>query len=241
MRVKICENYAEMSRKAALIIAGQVAVKPDSVLGLATGSTPEGAYSELIKMYRAGDADFSRVTTFNLDEYYPISPQNPQSYRYFMEEKLFRHINVPEERIHIPNGEADDPEEECEAYDIAIKTAGGVDLQVLGIGQNGHIGFNEPAETLYPRTHLTELTESTVRANSRFFSSADEVPRQALTMGMDTIFSARKILLLASGAAKRDAVAAVLSGDITTAVPATLLNLHPDAVLLCDQAAVGMA
>lgn len=241
MRVKICENYAEMSRKAALIIAGQVAVKPDSVLGLATGSTPEGAYSELIKMYRAGDADFSRVTTFNLDEYYPISPQNPQSYRYFMEEKLFRHINVPEERIHIPNGEAGGPEEECEAYDIAIKAAGGVDLQVLGIGQNGHIGFNEPAETLYPRTHLTELTESTVHANSRFFSSADEVPRQALTMGMETIFSARKILLLASGAAKRDAVAAVLTGGITTAVPATLLNLHPDAVLLCDQAAAGMA
>ncbi len=241
MRVRICENYAEMSRKAALIIAGQVAVKPDSVLGLATGSTPEGAYSELIKMYRAGDADFSRVTTFNLDEYYPISPQNPQSYRYFMEEKLFRHINVPAERIHIPNGEADDPEEECEAYDIAIKAAGGVDLQVLGIGQNGHIGFNEPGKTLYPRTHLTELTESTVRANSRFFSSADEVPRQALTMGMETIFSARKILLLASGAAKRDAVAAVLSGGITTAVPATLLNLHPDAVLLCDKTAAGMS
>lgn len=237
MRVIVCENYEEMSKAGARIVAAQILLHPASVLGLATGSTPVGLYRALSEMYRAGEIDFSEITTFNLDEYYPISPGNPNSYRYFMNENLFDHINIPKFRTHIPNGMADDPAAECAAYDRMIREAGGIDLQLLGIGLNGHIGFNEPDGILTTGTHITQLTESTIEANSRFFESRDEVPTFALTMGMETILHARKIILLASGANKHPAVKQLLDHTITTHMPATLLKVHSDVTLICDRAA----
>lgn len=237
MRVIVCEDYEEMSRAGARIFAAQLLLYPESVLGLATGSTPVGLYRELCRMYKAGEIDFSRITTFNLDEYYPISPENPQSYRYFMNENLFDHINIDKSRTHIPNGMASDPVTECTHYDRQIKEAGGIDLQLLGIGLNGHIGFNEPDGILTTGTHMTALTESTIAANSRFFESRAEVPTHALTMGMETILHARKIVLLANGTAKHPAVKQLLDHTITTHMPATLLKVHPDVTLICDKAA----
>ena len=236
IKVIVCENYDDMSARAAAIIGEQVKKKPDSVLGLATGSTPIGTYQRLIAMHREG-LDFSRVTSYNLDEYYPLSPENDQSYRYFMNKQLFEHINIPLSRTHVPNGLAKDPEKECADYDRAIDEAGGIDVQLLGIGVNGHIGFNEPDEALVAATHLTDLTESTVTANARFFASREDVPTKALTMGVGSILKAKKILLLASGANKHEAIKILLSGKVTTACPATVLHLHSDAVLLCDRAA----
>ena len=235
MRIILCDNYDEMSKKAAKIVASQMILKPDSVLGLATGSTPIGMYNELIKMYQKGELDFSEVRTFNLDEYYPIKKSNNQSYDYFMRENLFSKINIKNENINIPDGEAEDPEAECVDYEKKIKSSGGIDLQILGIGRNGHIGFNEPDATLNSFTHLTNLTESTIRANSRFFDSYDEVPKQALTMGISTILTAKKIVLLASGASKRKVVAELTGGGINTNIPATMLKTHPDVVLICDR------
>lgn len=237
MRVIVCENYEEMSKAGARIVAAQILLHPASVLGLATGSTPVGLYRALSEMYRAGEIDFSGITTFNLDEYYPISPENPNSYRYFMNENLFDHINIPKSRTHIPNGMADDPAAECAAYDRMIREAGGIDLQLLGIGLNGHIGFNEPDGILTTGTHITQLTESTIEANSRFFESRDEVPTRALTMGMETILHARKIILLASGEGKHPAIRQLLDHTITTHMPATLLKVHSDVTLICDRAA----
>lgn len=237
MKVIVCENYEDMSRRTAEIIAKQVKQKPTSILGLATGSTPVRTYELLAEEYRAGKLDFSLVTSFNLDEYYPISPENDQSYRYFMQKNFFNHINIRPDATFVPKGNAENPEEECAAYDAMIDEAGGIDLQLLGIGRNGHIAFNEPEEALYAGTHVTALTESTVKANSRFFASADDVPRHALTMGVGSIMKAKKILILASGAEKKEAVSALLSGRVTTACPATMLNLHPDVILLCDSAA----
>ncbi|MBO4897123.1 MAG: glucosamine-6-phosphate deaminase [Clostridia bacterium] len=237
MKVIVCDNYEEMSKKAAKIVASQVILKPNSVLGFATGSTPIGLYSELGRMCSAGELDFSDITTYNLDEYYPIKKANDQSYDYFMRKNLFSLINIKDENIHLPNGEAPDPLKECEHYEEMIKESGGIDLQVLGIGRNGHIGFNEPDSMLSPYTHLTKLTESTIKANSRFFDSYEDVPKQALTMGMSTILNARRIIILANGANKRKVVSELINGEINTNNPATLLKTHPDVVLLCDREA----
>ena len=237
IKIVVCENYADMSARCAALIAEQIRKKPNSVLGLATGSTPIGTYEALCRMHEEGALDFSGVTSFNLDEYYPISPENDQSYRYFMQKHLFEKVNIDPKKTYVPRGDAASAEEECMKYDAMITEAGGIDLQLLGIGVNGHIGFNEPDEALIAATHLTALTESTVAANARFFASADDVPRHALTMGVGSILQARKILILASGANKHAAVSALLSGKVTTASPATVLNLHHDTILLCDSAA----
>ena len=237
MRVIVCENYDELSKEAAKIMASQVHLKPNCVLGLATGSTPVGAYKELINMYKNGEIDFKDVTTFNLDEYFPISRKNDQSYYYFMHENLFDHINVPEERIHVLNGEVADPEKECADYEKAICDNGGIDLQLLGIGRNGHIAFNEPDENLVSDTHVTVLTDDTIDANARFFEDKKDVPTKSLTMGMASIMKARKILILINGAGKHAALKKLLSGKITTSCPATMLNMHSDVVVICDKEA----
>lgn len=235
MRVIVCENYKEMSEKAAEIVSSQIILKPDCVLGLATGSTPVGMYKRLAEMCSSGYIDFSQVKSFNLDEYYPIKKDNEQSYFTFMYENLFSKINIDLKNTHIPNGETDNPLVECDNYEKMIKESGGIDLQILGIGQNGHIGFNEPDANLNSCTHLTDLTENTIKANSRFFDSCDEVPKQALTMGISTILSAKKIILLASGSNKSRVVSALLNGGINTSIPATMLKTHPDVVLICDR------
>ena len=237
MRVIVCEDYKEMSLRAAKLVASQMILKPDCTLGLATGSTPIGMYDELVRMYESGEIDFSEVTSFNLDEYYPISPENDQSYRYFMNEHLFSRVNIDMARTHVPNGLAEDTDAECENYENMINKAGGVDLQILGIGQNGHIGFNEPDNNLNTVTHLTELTQSTIDANSRFFEKREDVPTKALTMGMASILKSKKIVLLASGRSKAAVVAELLKESINTNVPATLLNVHSDVVLICDREA----
>ncbi len=237
MRVILCDSYEEMSEKATRLVGGQIILKPDTVLGLATGSTPVGMYKNLAKKYEDGILDFSEVKTFNLDEYYPINRDSNQSYYYFMNENLFNHINVKKENIHIPNGEAKDVEAECANYEKIIDEAGGIDIQILGIGQNGHIGFNEPDENLKASTHVTGLTESTIKANSRFFNSIDEVPTKALTMGIATILKSKKIIIMACGEEKSDAVAELLNDDINTSNPATMLKVHPDVVLICDKGA----
>ncbi len=230
MEFKIFKNYDEMSLFIAKEIAQTVNEKKNCVLGLATGSTPVGAYKELCSMYEKGEVDFKDVTTFNLDEYYGLSPENDQSYRYFMEENLFSKINVKKENINIPLGLAKDVEKECDGYDERIDKAGGIDLQLLGIGENGHIGFNEPDAKLVSKTHLTDLTESTIEVNSRFFEKKEDVPTKALTMGMGSILKAKKIIIAANGKNKKAAVDAVRSGLIDTMCPATLLNLHPNVI-----------
>ena len=237
MRIIVCNNYEEMSKEAAKIVAAKIILKPDCVLGLATGSTPVGMYNELARMNKEGEISFASVKSFNLDEYYPIKKSNSQSYQYFMNENLFSKVDIKAENTHIPNGEVSDPEAECENYEALIAQHGGIDLQILGIGQNGHIGFNEPEEKLYTKTHLTGLTQSTIDANSRFFESADEVPKQALTMGMATILKARTIVLLASGSNKHEVIKELMSEKITTNNPATLLNVHNDVIIICDKAA----
>lgn len=237
MKLILCKNYDEISSTAANEIAELVRKDQNCTLGLATGSTPVGMYKKLVEKYEKGELDFSGVTTFNLDEYYPISQSNDQSYYYFMRDNLFNHINVKPERINIPNGSAEDPVKECKEYEQRLTANGFVDLQVLGIGQNGHIGFNEPDGALHASTHITCLTESTIAANSRFFESETDVPRKALTMGMGTILKAKKILLLANGKTKHDAIAALLDDAITTSIPATLLKTHPNVILICDEEA----
>lgn len=239
MRVIICETYDEISKEAAKLVAGQVYLKPDCVIGLATGSTPVGMYNELAKLYKNGEIDFAKVATFNLDEYYPISADNDQSYHYFMQENLFGNINVKPENIHILDGEAENPELECAEFDKKIDAAGGIDLQILGIGRNGHIGFNEPDESLITGTHVTGLTESTIEANARFFARKEDVPTKALTMGIASILKAKTIILLANGKEKHEAVSQLLNDKINTQVPATMLKLHPDVVLICDREAYG--
>ena len=237
MRVIVCDNYEEMSLRAAKLVASQIILKPNCVLGLATGSTPIGLYDNLVKMYEEGEIDFSDVTSFNLDEYYPISPDNDQSYRYFMNKHLFSRVNIDMARTHVPNGLAEDTDAECLMYEGMINAIGGVDLQILGIGQNGHIGFNEPDTNLNSITHLTGLTQSTIDANSRFFEKREDVPTKAITMGMASILKSKKIVLLASGRSKAAVVAELLKESINTNVPATLLNVHPDVVLICDKEA----
>ena len=238
MRLIVCENYDEMSKAAANIIAAQVTLKPKSILGLATGSTPIGMYNNLASMYSKGELDFSEVISFNLDEYYPLKKSNEQSYDYFMKDNLFSKINIKPENIHIPNGEAQNAEEECKNYDKMIAEKGGIDLQVLGIGNNGHIGFNEPGATLESGTNVTDLTEDTIQVNSRFFNSIDEVPKRAITMGMYPILSAKTILLLISGKSKNAALKRILTGKITTDCPASFLNIHSDAIVIVDKDAM---
>ena len=237
MRVIVCKNYEEVSEQAAKLVASQITLKPSSVLGLATGSTPIGMYQKLVEMYQKGELDFSDVTTFNLDEYYPISNENNQSYHYFMNEHLFSKVNINPNKRYIPNGETTDPDAECRRYEKLIDEAGGIDLQILGIGQNGHIGFNEPDDNLNCSTHLTELTENTIEVNSRFFEKKEDVPVYALTMGIAEILKSKKIVLLACGKSKHAAVAELLNEEINTLVPATMLKVHPDVVLICDEEA----
>ncbi|MBR4295586.1 MAG: glucosamine-6-phosphate deaminase [Clostridia bacterium] len=237
MELILCKTYEEMSLAAADQISELVCKKPDCTLGLATGSTPVGMYRELVKRYEKGELDFSKVKTFNLDEYYPISPENDQSYYYFMHDNLFSHINIPEENINIPCGNAPDAEAECHRYEDLIAASEAVDIQILGIGQNGHIGFNEPDDFLYASTHITGLTDSTIAANARFFESENDVPKKALTMGIGTILRAKKIILLANGKSKHAAISALLDDKITTSCPATFLKTHPNVVLICDEEA----
>ena len=232
------EDYKAMSRIAANIISAQIIMKPDCVLGLATGSSPEGTYAQLVEWYKKGDLDFSQVTSVNLDEYRGLSGDNDQSYRYFMNTHLFDHVNIDKSRTFVPNGLEPDSEKACREYDAVVEATGGVDLQLLGIGHNGHIGFNEPAKEFCKNTQCVDLTESTIEANARFFASADDVPKQALTMGIGCIMAARRILLIASGADKADAIYKTVCGPITPECPASILQLHPDVVLVCDEAAL---
>ena len=240
MRLIVCDNQQEIANVGADMIAEVVVANPTAVLGLATGSTPVPMYQELIRRYEAGNLDFSSVRSVNLDEYYPLAPDNDQSYRYFMNHQLFDHINIDKNNTTVPDGLAADPAAACKAYEDIIRNLGGIDIQVLGIGGNGHIGFNEPAEALDPLTHLTDLTEDTIKANSRFFESEADVPRYALTMGIGTILSARRIMLIATGEAKAKAIATVLSGKLTTSCPASMLSLHNDVTVICDRAAVSL-
>lgn len=239
MKIFVTDTYEQMSRKAANIIAAQVQLKPNSNLGLATGGTPVGMYKQLIKMNEENDINFENVRTFNLDEYYPIDKNNGQSYYNFMNENLFKHVNINEENTNIPNGMADNIEEECKNYDRKIEVAGGVDIQVLGIGHNGHIGFNEPDGIFTKETNCVELTQTTINANVRFFNSIEEVPKKALTMGIGTIMKSKKILLLASGEDKAEIIRIMIEGEIDPKVPASVLQLHPDVTIVLDKKAAG--
>ena len=238
MNVICAKDYEDMSRKAANIISAQIIMKPDCVLGLATGSSPLSAYATLIDWYQKGDLDFSKVQTVNLDEYKGLNRENDQSYYYFMHDNLFDHINIPEENTHLPNGMEMDSEKECARYTKLIQSMGGVDLQLLGIGHNGHIGFNEPSESFDKEVHCVNLTQSTIEANKRFFASADDVPKQAYTMGIKTIMQAKKILIVANGEGKADIVRDAFFGPITPQVPASVLQLHNDVTLVADEAAL---
>ena len=238
MRIYRAKDYLDMSRKAANIVSAQVIMKPDCVLGLATGSTPIGLYKQLVEWYQKGDLDFSEVRTVNLDEYKGLTRDNDQSYYYFMHENLFDHVNLPVESTHLPNGMEMDYEKECKRYSALIKSMGGIDLQLLGIGHNGHIGFNEPDEAFDSDVHCVNLTESTIEANKRFFASADDVPKQAYTMGIKTIMQAKKILIVASGEDKAQIVHDAFFGPITPKVPASVLQLHNDVTLVADEAAL---
>lgn len=237
MKIVICKTYDEMSEFAADILTELIIQNPECTLGLATGSTPIGMYRILAERYENGKLDFSRITTFNLDEYYPISPTNNQSYHYFMHQNLFNRVNISNEKINIPDGNADDTLKACCEYEKRLNENGFVDIQILGIGQNGHIGFNEPDNFLHASTHITNLSESTIKANSRFFEREEDVPCKALTMGMGSILKAKKILLLVSGKSKHNAISALLDDKITTTIPATLLKTHPDVILICDEEA----
>ena len=237
MRVIKTKDYADMSRKAANIISAQVILKPDCVLGLATGSTPVGMYKELVEMYNEHRVDFSQVKTVNLDEYAGLSGDNDQSYRYFMNHNLFDHININKENTNVPNGTAADLEAECERYEQVVASMGGVDVQLLGIGNNGHIAFNEPCEEFPEKTHVVNLTQNTIEANARFFASMDDVPKKALTMGIGTIMKAKKIVLLANGAKKAQTIYDTVYGPITPKVPASILRLHPDVTIFVDEEA----
>ena len=228
MRVIETKSYAELSRKAANLISAQVLSKPDSVLGLATGSTPIGTYKQLIEWYEKGDLDFSEVKSINLDEYVGLTGDHDQSYRYFMNTNLFNHVNIDKSKTNVPSGVAEDLEAECTRYDALIESMGGIDLQLLGIGHNGHIGFNEPADSFVVPTHVVELGETTINANARFFSSADEVPKKAVTMGIKAIMQAKKVLLIANGPDKKAIVEKALYGPVTPEVPASILQFHPD-------------
>ena len=238
MKIYKAKDYKDMSRKAANIISAQVIMKPNCVLGLATGSTPIGTYDQLVEWYNKGDLDFSEVTTVNLDEYKGLPRTNDQSYYYFMHQHLFDRVNIDPERTNVPNGMEPDAEKECGRYEELIRSLGGVDLQLLGLGHNGHIGFNEPGEAFEKETHCVDLTESTIEANKRFFASADDVPKQAYTLGIKTIMQAKKILIVVNGENKADIVERAFFGPVTPEVPASILQLHNDVTLVGDEAAL---
>ena len=238
MRLYRAKDYNDLSRKAANIISAQVIMKPDCVLGLATGSSPLGTYRQLIEWYKKGDLDFSEVKSVNLDEYKGLPKDNDQSYYYFMHQNFFKDININPENTHIPNGMEPDSEKECSRYNQVVSDLGGIDLQLLGLGHNGHIGFNEPDTAFAKMTHCVDLAPSTIEANKRFFAFADDVPRQADTMGIKTIMQARKILLIVSGEDKAQILYDVLNGPITPHVPASILQLHSDVTVVADEAAL---
>ena len=238
MRIYKAKDYNDLSRKAANIISAQVILKPDCVLGLATGSTPIGTYKQLIEWYNRGDLDFSETKSVNLDEYRGLTKDNDQSYYYFMYNNLFKHININMDNTNVPDGTEPDSEKECARYEKVIEAYGGIDLQLLGLGHNGHIGFNEPAGDVAKTTHCVDLTESTIEANKRFFASVDDVPKQAYTMGIGTIMKAKKILLVVSGADKAQILHDVLCGPVTPDVPASVLQLHNDVIVVADEAAM---
>lgn len=240
MRIIIEKDYEAMSKKSAEILAEVVNEKPEAVLGLATGGTPVSMYRNLIDMNKEGKIDFSKVTSVNLDEYKGLSGDHDQSYRYFMNNNLFNHINIDKKNTYVPNGLAEDIEKECGEYDKRIENLGGIDLQLLGIGNNGHIGFNEPDDFLHMSTHLTGLTEGTIEANARFFDKKEDVPTEAITMGLGGIMKAKKILLIASGENKAEIISKLVEGKITTQVPATLLQVHPNVTIVVDEAAASL-
>ena len=241
MRIIKAKDYRDLSRKAANIISAQIIMKPNAVLGLATGSTPVGLYKQLIEWYNKGDLDFSQITSVNLDEYKGLSGDNDQSYRYFMNTNLFDHVNIDKTRTYVPNGLEEDSDKACADYNEIIRSVGGIDIQLLGIGGNGHIGFNEPGEAFEKETHCVDLTESTIKANARFFESMDEVPKQAYTMGIKSIMMAKKILIVANGEGKADIVARAFWGPVTPDVPASILQMHPNVTVVCDEAALSKA
>jgi len=235
IQVFVCKDYDALSKKAAAIVSGEINKKAKFVLGLATGTSPIGLYTELAELNAEGKVDFAGVTTYNLDEYYPIDAENDQSYRYFMNKYLFNKVNIDMDNTHLLWGKAPDAEAECKAYDEAIVAAGNVDLQVLGIGCNGHIGFNEPGDKFIMGTHKVELTENTIEANSRLFNSADEVPRFALSMGIGAIMNAKSIVLVANGKNKAEAIRNALEGEITPWCQASILRLHKNVVFVIDE------
>lgn len=236
MKIYKEKDYEALSQKAASIIASQIIMKPDCVLGLATGSSPIGTYRQLVEWYKSGVLDFSQATSVNLDEYKGLPRENDQSYYYFMHDNLFDHVNM--KASYLPDGTKEDSDSECSRYEAQIRSLGGVDLQLLGLGHNGHIGFNEPADVFPDATHCVDLQESTIQANKRFFDSADDVPRQAYTMGIGTIMRAKKILLVVNGEGKADTVRDAFFGPVTPKVPASILQFHPDVTLVADEAAL---
>lgn len=238
MMIYRVKSYEEMSKKAASIIASQIIIKPKSVLGLATGSSPVGTYKDLIELYEEGYIDFSGITSINLDEYKGLAPTNEHSYRYFMNTNLFDHVNIDIGSTYVPDGLEMDSDKACSDYEKIIESYGGIDLQLLGIGRNGHIGFNEPGPIFIKDTHCTELTQSTIDANKRFFDSENDVPHQAYSMGIGSIMRSKKILLIACGEDKADALEKTINGPITPFVPASILQLHNDVTIIADEAAL---
>ncbi|USF27720.1 Glucosamine-6-phosphate deaminase 1 [Firmicutes bacterium ASF500] len=232
------KDYDAMSRRAATVIAGEIVHNPACLLGLATGSTPEGAYKYLVDWYKQGLLSFQNVRSVNLDEYVGLAPDHDQSYRYFMQSNLFDHVDIAPENTRVPDGLTKDALAFCADYDAYIRAQGYVDLQLLGIGRNGHIGFNEPDDHFVKETHVVDLAESTIDANARFFASRDDVPKQAISMGMGAIMGAKKVLLCASGEDKADAICRAVSGAITSQCPGSILQLHPNMVLVADEAAL---
>ena len=238
MRIIKAKDYKDMSYKAAQIMSAQIIMKPDCVLGLATGSTPEGLYAHLVENNKAGKLDFSKVVSVNLDEYKGLPKEDKNSYYYFMCDKLFDHVNIDKNNTYLPDGMIEDSDEACKKYDEVIKSVGGVDMQLLGIGGNGHIGFNEPCDEFKKETNCVRLTEQTINDNSRFFNSIDEVPKYAYTMGIKSIMQAKTILLVASGKGKADALKKTILGPVTPQVPASILQLHNDVIIVADEDAL---
>lgn len=237
MKLIVVNNYEELSKVAAKEFSKIIKEKENVVLGLATGGSPVGMYKELIRMYEQKELNFSKTTTVNLDEYIGLNPEHNQSYRYFMNNNLFNHINIDKSNTFVPNGLAEDLEAQCKEYDQKISELGGIDIQLLGVGNNGHIAFNEPNNELSSGTHIISLTDNTIEANARFFDNIYDVPRKAITMGVGGIMKAKKIILIASGESKAEAIKGIFSGKITTANPATMLQMHRDVTVIVDEAA----
>ncbi|QDP41291.1 glucosamine-6-phosphate deaminase [Radiobacillus deserti] len=238
MQITEVKHYEEMSKKASELIINRIKQMPKTVLGLATGSTPEGMYKELVQAHKNGEISFSNTTTYNLDEYIGLPSEDKNSYRFYMNDRLFHHIDIPLEQTNVPNGMASDLTKECKVYDESIRQSGGIDLQVLGIGVNGHIGFNEPGTSFETGTHVVQLAPSTIHANARFFASEEDVPKQAITMGIQSIMKSKEIILLISGAKKADAVFQLLHGEVSEIFPASILQNHQNVHLIADEAAL---